>query len=249
MLALLNTVRVSGDVNILVSFAFCLACCLHHNTCFGTVSCLSPGSDFDQCVAHVLANKLEGRLVALEDASDAISCHFDSPTCALHNLYPLSEGMRRQLTESQMSNIRCMILSGDKSADTQQRNLRSEATETSFAEPTDGRLMGTKTAAHNPSQNGGEDCGLWDSWTLELSRTEYEEQCTTLFSRGLAPVSRLLDRLDLTVGDVDEVVMVGGMTRTPRVRELLKEHLGVDRLNVEIDPDVVVAYGAATVAH
>lgn len=249
MLALFKAVHVVGGVNIPPSFNFCLECCLHHDTSFEPVFCSSLGSDFDQCVAHVLTDKLGGRLVALEDASDAISCHFDTPTCALHNLYPLSEGMRRQLTDGQTSNVACMTVSGEKSANTQRRGLGSGAAETSLAAPTGGRSLGAEAGAHSISVEGRGYCGLWKPLTLELTRTEYEEKCNSLFSRGLVPVSRLLNRLDLTVDDVDEVVMVGGMTRTPRVRELLKEHLGVNRLNVEIDPDIVVAYGAATVAH
>lgn len=218
-------------------------------TWYAPASYLRTGSDFDQCVAHVLADKLQGSLVTLEDAADALPCHFDTPTCALHNLYPLSEATRRQLTDSETSRVTCMSFLDDRSHSRQRRSLRSETADTKPEESAGGDGLGTAAEANGSQRGRAENCGLWEPLDLELTRTEYEQQCELLFNRGLAPVSRLLDRLDLTPDDVDEVVMVGGMTRTPRVRELLKEHLRVDRLNVEIDPDIVVAYGAATVAH
>lgn len=191
------------------------------------------GSDFDQCVAHVLERKLGGRVVALEAAEEAVSCGFSAPACALHNLYQLSEGVRRLLTDGEDATTECMMVPGEYQ---QSRNLRSQ----------EAMEIG---AGHVSGEVGGINCGVWEPFSLELTRAEYELQCAALFDRGVAPVTRLLDRLDLTVDDIDEVVMVGGMTRTPRVRQLLQAHLGVDRLNVEIDPDVVVAYGAATIAH
>ena len=51
----------------------------------------------------------------------------------------------------------------------------------------------------------------------------------------------------LTNRDIDEVVLVGGTSRIPRVRDMLKAHLNVNRLNTEIDPDVTVAVGAASI--
>ena len=43
------------------------------------------------------------------------------------------------------------------------------------------------------------------------------------------------------------MVLVGGSSRIPKVREMLRRELGLDRLNLEIDPDVTVAYGCACV--
>lgn len=196
------------------------------------------GSDFDQCVTHVLEQKLGERIVALEAAEEAVSCDFSAPTCALHNLYQLSESVRRLLTDGQDATTECMMIPGKYQ---QSRNLRSQ----------DAMEIGAAEHVSGPSGEaaGGINCGVWEPFSLELTRSEYELQCATLFDRGVDPVTRLLDRLDLSVDDIDEVVMVGGMTRTPRVRQLLQTHLGVDRLNVEIDPDIVVAYGAATIAH
>ena len=61
------------------------------------------------------------------------------------------------------------------------------------------------------------------------------------------PVTRLLGDLGLHPDEVDEVVMVGGTTRMPQIRTLVREAMKVDRLNTHIDPDITVAYGAASV--
>ncbi|CAM9551584.1 unnamed protein product [Hapterophycus canaliculatus] len=135
-----------------------------------------------------------------------------------------------------------------------QQNLRSsdlKAETRTFSREDQKVEAGIQGSQDTFSAEGGERerCGLWKPFRLDLTRTEYEQNCASLFDRGVVPVDRMLDYLDLGVDEIDEVVMVGGMTRTPRVRNLLKSHLGVDRLNIEIDPDVVVAYGAATIAH
>jgi molecular chaperone DnaK (HSP70) len=77
--------------------------------------------------------------------------------------------------------------------------------------------------------------------------SEYNSACAPLFKRSLIPISRLLQDLDLEADEIDEVVMVGGTTRMPQVRELVKKELGIENLNTSIDPDLTVAYGAASV--
>lgn len=200
-------------------------------------------------MAHVLERKLEGRTVAMEDAKSAVPCGFDAPTCALHNLYPLSEGLRRRLTDEYTATTKCMMLPGEERDEARRRSLRSSDLEQTATQGEAGAGGGVDEGFHNAEGSELGRCGFWKAFSLELTRTEYEHVCGGLFDRGLAPVTRLLDYLDLRIEEIDEVVMVGGMTRTPKVRELLKSHLGVDRLNVEIDPDVVVAHGAATIAY
>lgn len=196
-------------------------------------------------MTHVLERKLEGRIVTLEEAESAVSCGFATPTCAVHNLYPLSEGLRRLLTNGETAILECMMLPEEA----RRRNLGSPDFK---GTPSRANSKAANMGSHDAhSSEGGEEgrCGLWRSFSLDLTRAEYERSCASLFDRGVAPVDRLLHYLDLRVDEIDEVVMVGGMTRTPRVRNLLMSHLRVDRLNVDIDPDVVVAYGAATIAH
>jgi heat shock protein 5 len=47
--------------------------------------------------------------------------------------------------------------------------------------------------------------------------------------------------------DIDEIVLVGGSTRIPYIKMLLRDYFGKERLNDHIDPDITVAYGAASI--
>jgi len=71
-------------------------------------------------------------------------------------------------------------------------------------------------------------------------------QCSQLFERALLPVARLLGDLQMDKKDVDEVVLVGGSTRVPLVKQQLKDYFGKE-LNDHIDPDITVAWGAASI--
>lgn len=84
--------------------------------------------------------------------------------------------------------------------------------------------------------------------TIQFSvRTaDLEEGCSDLFERAMVPVHRLLEELEMSREDVDEVVLVGGSTRIPRVKQMLREYFGKE-LNDHIDPDITVAYGAASI--
>lgn len=80
-----------------------------------------------------------------------------------------------------------------------------------------------------------------------LTLTEYNEAVDHLYKRSLIPIQTILKDLNLKKEEIDEVVMVGGTTRMPQIRELVRVELGKERLNTHIDPDLTVAYGAASV--
>jgi len=69
-----------------------------------------------------------------------------------------------------------------------------------------------------------------------------------LFKSCLEPVSKVLSDAKLDKSKVDEVVLVGGSTRIPKVRELLQDYFHGKALNTSINPDEAVAYGAAVQA-
>jgi molecular chaperone DnaK len=80
--------------------------------------------------------------------------------------------------------------------------------------------------------------------TLTLTRAKFEQLCEPVFNRLIGPCKQALSDAKLTAGDVDEVLLVGGSTRIPRVREITKEIFGKDP-NQTINPDEAVAMGAA----
>ena len=78
-----------------------------------------------------------------------------------------------------------------------------------------------------------------------LTRARFEELNGDLFKKTLTPVQRVLDDAELKKGDIDEIVLVGGSTRIPKVQMLLREFFNGKEPNRGINPDEAVAFGAA----
>ena len=89
--------------------------------------------------------------------------------------------------------------------------------------------------------------GLIDGIDFEetLTRAKFEELCNDLFKNTLKPVDTVLSDGGLKKSEVDEIVLVGGSTRIPKVQGLLKEFFNGKEPNRGINPDEAVAYGAA----
>lgn len=79
---------------------------------------------------------------------------------------------------------------------------------------------------------------------ITLTRSTFEEICSALFERIKQPVMTALKDAGLSSGEIDEVVLVGGSTRIPKVQAIAKELFGKEP-NKSINPDEVVALGAA----
>jgi molecular chaperone DnaK len=82
---------------------------------------------------------------------------------------------------------------------------------------------------------------------LKLSRAKFEAMCDDLFQRALEPTKRCLADAKLSPKDIDEVVLVGGATRVPKLQQLVKDFFGKEP-NRTVNPDEVVAIGAAVQA-
>merc|ERR1719213_795685 len=78
-----------------------------------------------------------------------------------------------------------------------------------------------------------------------LTRARFEELCADLFKKTLKPVQQVLDDSSLKKSEIDEVVLVGGSTRIPKVQQLIKDFFNGKEPNRGINPDEAVAYGAA----
>jgi heat shock protein 5 len=81
-----------------------------------------------------------------------------------------------------------------------------------------------------------------------LTRAKFEELNIDLFKKTLKPVQQTLDDAKLSKSDIDEVILVGGSTRIPKVQQLLKDFFNGKEPNRGINPDEAVAYGAAVQA-
>jgi molecular chaperone DnaK len=83
---------------------------------------------------------------------------------------------------------------------------------------------------------------------LKLTRSRFEQLAMDLFERSLPPCRRALEDAGLKAENIDEVVLVGGTTRIPKIQDLVKDFFKKKDLNKEVNPDEVVAIGAAVQA-
>jgi molecular chaperone DnaK len=79
---------------------------------------------------------------------------------------------------------------------------------------------------------------------VKLSRAKFEQFVDELIERTASPCRKAIDDAKLSANDIDEVLLVGGQTRTPKVQEVVKKIFGKDP-NKGINPDEAVAVGAA----
>jgi len=84
-----------------------------------------------------------------------------------------------------------------------------------------------------------------EDFSETLTRAKFEELNMDLFRSCMDPVKKVLDDGDLTKDEVDEIVLVGGSTRIPKVQQLVKEFFNGKEPSRGINPDEAVAYGAA----
>lgn len=107
-----------------------------------------------------------------------------------------------------------------------------------------------RTLSHSTTEELALDGVLPDGaeYTVDISRARLEELNAALFVQCIAVVKRALKDAGMTVKDVDEVVLVGGSSRIPKLNEMLKAHFQKEKLCNSVHPDEAVAVGAAVQA-
>ncbi|KAJ1406020.1 Heat shock protein 70 family [Sesbania bispinosa] len=78
-----------------------------------------------------------------------------------------------------------------------------------------------------------------------LTRARFEELNNDLFRKTMGPVKKAMEDAGLQKNQIDEIVLVGGSTRIPKVQQLLKDYFDGKEPNKGVNPDEAVAYGAA----
>ncbi|EFJ26883.1 hypothetical protein SELMODRAFT_96333, partial [Selaginella moellendorffii] len=81
--------------------------------------------------------------------------------------------------------------------------------------------------------------------TETLTRARFEELNADLFKKTMAPVKKALEDAKLKKSDIDEIVLVGGSTRIPKIQQMLKDFFDGKEPSKGVNPDEAVAYGAA----
>jgi L1 cell adhesion molecule like protein len=107
-----------------------------------------------------------------------------------------------------------------------------------------------KRTLSSSSQASIEIDSLFDGidFTSTISRAKFEELNQDLFSKCMEPVEKVLKDAQISKGQVDQVVLVGGSSRIPKVQELLSQYFNGKQLNNSVNVDEAVAYGAAVQA-
>ena len=108
------------------------------------------------------------------------------------------------------------------------------------------RLLSTSTTAQVDIDS------LYDGIDLSISitRAKFESLCSDLFNKTIEPLDKAMRDAKMSKAEINDIVLVGGSTRVPKVQEQLAAYFGitVDKLCKSINPDEAVAYGAAVQA-
>ena len=91
----------------------------------------------------------------------------------------------------------------------------------------------------------GDDIHLSSLQKTTVTRDLFEHKCKVLFDRSLIPIERLLVDQNILKTEIDEIVLVGGTTRIPKVKEMLTTFFNGKSPKDDIDPDLAVAYGCS----
>ncbi|XP_037468416.1 heat shock 70 kDa protein BIP5-like [Triticum dicoccoides] len=107
-----------------------------------------------------------------------------------------------------------------------------------------------KRALSNQHQVRVEIESLFDGvdFSEPLTRARFEELNNDLFRKTMVPVKKAMADAGLSKADIDEIVLVGGSTRIPKVQQLLKDYFNGKEPNKGVNPDEAVAYGVAVQA-
>jgi len=84
--------------------------------------------------------------------------------------------------------------------------------------------------------------------TMKLTRARFEQMCEEIFQRSVAPVKQALQDAGVGPEKIDEVVLVGGSTRIPRIQQIVRDLFSGKEPHKGVNPDEVVAIGAAVQA-
>ena len=207
------------------------------------------GADFDAAIAHWLLEKKGGDKIVRDIMSSIVQIEEQVMMVSSSNTMNNSNNDVEDLIEELCPKLKDMPLCTISSIHTIGEKLKIDLSNhpnelDAVAEGSCYRLPADIEVIPNTVEKL---CESIYQVNLSLSLHEYDTAVDHLYKRSLLPIRRLLKDLNLQKEEVDEVVMVGGTTRMPQVRELVRKELDKERLNTHIDPDLTVAYGAASV--
>lgn len=102
------------------------------------------------------------------------------------------------------------------------------------------KILSTTNNTHIAVKNFYDEKNL----LVSLTRDKFENICSDLFLMCLTPVQNILEDTDTDIEDIDEIILVGGMTRIPYIRKLIRTKFGKDG-NCSVNPNEAISIGAA----
>jgi len=103
------------------------------------------------------------------------------------------------------------------------------------------RTLSTSTSANIEIDSLYDGIDFYSS----ITRARFEELCTPIFRRCIEPLNKVLNDAKIDKKNINEVVMIGGSSRIPKIQSMVSEFFHGKKLNLSINPDEAVAYGAA----
>jgi len=203
------------------------------------------GVDFDVAIAHSLLEADDHKRGIIRKRTGGVLKEIER---ILVDGGGLEEEDMEELVSSQCPKLEEVPLCTLSSFHTIGEKMKIELSSLADGEDTVfGSCLGLHEDVGTTPESIPEFCSLLEPVELKLTKDQYNKACQHLFDRSVDPIRRIMKEMNLEKEEIDEVVMVGGTTRMPQIRSLVKEELAVSSLNTHIDPDLTVAYGAASV--
>ena len=101
-----------------------------------------------------------------------------------------------------------------------------------------------KLSSENEAEIEVESIAKGKDFYLKLTRAKFEELCKDIFEKCKKPIDEVLKDSKCQTKNVDEIVLVGGSTRIPKIQEIIKDYFDGKELNCSLNPDEAIAYGA-----
>jgi molecular chaperone DnaK (HSP70) len=205
------------------------------------------GADFDSAVAHLLienhAEVLErmnhaNAIVDPEELASTCPDHItkNRPLCTISSFHTLGEQLKISLSQQLDEHLQ-QPDANNRSKGSASLDLIAQA-----------ECIGLPADYVSGSAVSMKDlCPRLETTSLSITLRQYDQAVASLYDRALSPIHRLLKDLSYLPTDMDEIVLVGGTTRMPQIRALVQSAFPQAPLNTHIDPDLTVAYGAASV--
>ena len=84
---------------------------------------------------------------------------------------------------------------------------------------------------------------------IKITRAKFEDLCKDIFAKLTSPIEEVINKANIGISEIQEVVLVGGSTRIPKIKEMITEYFQNIKINDSINPDEAVAYGAEVDAY